>query len=74
MKFIFHFFSSWVSNPTCLNLQEGGDEYSLLVNLKRLYELQLTRNVPIENLFDDVVMILQSFRNMDDEVHNVKPS
>lgn len=46
----------------------GDDEYSLLVNLKRLYELQLSKAVPIESLYEDLVMILRGFRNMDDEV------
>ncbi|KAJ0113315.1 hypothetical protein Patl1_01119 [Pistacia atlantica] len=46
----------------------GDDEYSLLVNLKRLYELQLSKAVPIEILYEDLVMILRSFKNMDDEV------
>ncbi|KAJ9171896.1 hypothetical protein P3X46_015198 [Hevea brasiliensis] len=45
-----------------------GDEYSLLVNLKRLYELQLTRAVPIDSLYDDIVRNLHNFRNVDDEV------
>ncbi|KAF2298603.1 hypothetical protein GH714_024287 [Hevea brasiliensis] len=45
-----------------------GDEYSLLVNLKRLYELQLSRAVPIESLYDDFVRNLHNFRNVDDEV------
>ncbi|XP_062087056.1 sister-chromatid cohesion protein 3-like isoform X2 [Humulus lupulus] len=47
---------------------DGGDEYSLLVNLKRLYELQLSRDVPIESLYEDIVRTLQKFRNLDDEV------
>ncbi|XP_061366461.1 sister-chromatid cohesion protein 3 [Gastrolobium bilobum] len=47
---------------------DGGDEYSLLVNLKRLYELQLSRSVPINGLYDDIVMVLRDFRNMEDEV------
>ncbi|KAB1203030.1 Sister-chromatid cohesion protein 3 [Morella rubra] len=47
---------------------DGDDEYSLLVNLKRLYELQLSRVVPIENLYEDIVMALRTFRNMEDEV------
>ncbi|KAF7818257.1 sister-chromatid cohesion protein 3 [Senna tora] len=47
---------------------DGGDEYSLLVNLKRLYELQLSRYVPIESLYQDIVMVLRNFRNMEDEV------
>uniref|UniRef100_A0A2P2M8D1 SCD domain-containing protein n=1 Tax=Rhizophora mucronata TaxID=61149 RepID=A0A2P2M8D1_RHIMU len=47
---------------------EDGDEYSLLVNLKRLYELQLSRVVPIEGFYKDIVKTLHSFRNVDDEV------
>lgn len=47
---------------------DGGDEYSLLVNLKRLYELQLSRSVPIDSLYEDIVMVLRDFRNMEDEV------
>ncbi|KZV32380.1 sister-chromatid cohesion protein 3 [Dorcoceras hygrometricum] len=46
----------------------GGDEYSLLVNLKRLYEIQLSRRVPLESLYQDLLRILQSFRNIDEEV------
>lgn len=49
-------------------LQDGDDEYSLLVNLKRLYELQLTKSVPIESLYEDMAAFLRSFRNMNDEV------
>ncbi|XP_038879338.1 sister-chromatid cohesion protein 3 [Benincasa hispida] len=49
-------------------LEDGGDEYSLLVNLKRLYEFQLTRPVPMESLYGDIMMILQKFRSVDDEV------
>lgn len=51
-----------------MRLQDGGDEYSLLVNLKRLYELQLSRYVPINSLYEDIVMVLRDFRNMEDEV------
>uniref|UniRef100_A0A2N9GLG3 Uncharacterized protein n=1 Tax=Fagus sylvatica TaxID=28930 RepID=A0A2N9GLG3_FAGSY len=47
---------------------DGGDGYSLLENLKRLYELQLLRAVSIESLYEDMVMVLSSFRNMEDEV------
>ncbi|KAJ8748414.1 hypothetical protein K2173_003051 [Erythroxylum novogranatense] len=47
---------------------EDGDEYSLLVNLKRLYELQLSKSVPMENMYEDLVKILHSFRSVDDEV------
>lgn len=51
-----------------MSLQDGGDEYSLLVNLKRLYELQLSRYVPIDSIYRDLVMVLRDFRNMEDEV------
>ncbi|KAE9585307.1 hypothetical protein Lalb_Chr25g0287581 [Lupinus albus] len=48
---------------------DGGDEYSLLVNSKRLYELQLSISVSINNnLYEDIVMVLRGFRNMEDEV------
>ncbi|KAL5060472.1 hypothetical protein RYX36_032076 [Vicia faba] len=47
---------------------DGGDEYSLLVNLRRLYELQLSRYVPIDTIYEDIVMVLRDFRNMEDEV------
>ncbi|KAK7284692.1 hypothetical protein RJT34_19442 [Clitoria ternatea] len=47
---------------------DGGDEYSLLVNLKRLYELQLSRSVPINSVYEDIVKVLRDFRNMEDEV------
>ncbi|KAK9067654.1 hypothetical protein SSX86_011765 [Deinandra increscens subsp. villosa] len=47
---------------------DGDDEYLLLVNMKRLYELQLTRPVPIESLYDDIFMVLKNFRNIDEEV------
>ncbi|XP_057532068.1 sister-chromatid cohesion protein 3 isoform X2 [Amaranthus tricolor] len=48
---------------------DGDDEYPILVNLKRLYELQLWRSVPIDNLFDDFSSMLENFRNVDDEVN-----
>ncbi|GMJ09154.1 sister-chromatid cohesion protein 3, SISTER-CHROMATID COHESION PROTEIN 3 [Hibiscus trionum] len=47
---------------------DGEDEYSLLVNLKRLYELQLLRPVSIEEFYGDCITILHSFRNLNDEV------
>ncbi|EEF30242.1 stromal antigen, putative [Ricinus communis] len=46
----------------------GGDEYFLLVNLKRLYELQLSKVVPIESIFEDIVKVIHNFRNVDDDV------
>ncbi|XP_047941271.1 sister-chromatid cohesion protein 3 isoform X1 [Salvia hispanica] len=50
------------------DVMNGGDEYSLLVNLKRLHELQLLHKVPLDSLYQDLVHILKSFRNIDDEV------
>ncbi|WJX79682.1 peptidyl-prolyl cis-trans isomerase precursor, variant 2 [Trifolium repens] len=47
---------------------DGGDEYSLLVNLRRLYELHLSTYVPIGNLYEDIVKVLRDFRNLEDEV------
>ncbi|KAL3531404.1 hypothetical protein ACH5RR_010726 [Cinchona calisaya] len=47
---------------------DGDDEYSLLVNLKRLYEFQLSRQTAIGSFYDEFSQILQRFRNMDDEV------
>ncbi|KAI0518714.1 hypothetical protein KFK09_006150 [Dendrobium nobile] len=46
----------------------GDDEYSLLVNLKRLYELQLKKNVVNEDLYDDLAGILRDVKGLDDEV------
>ena len=55
-----------------LVLQDGDDEYSLLVNLKRLYEFQLLRQIGFDSLYDDFCLILQRFRNIDEEVSYVK--
>ncbi|KAG2559025.1 hypothetical protein PVAP13_8NG075300 [Panicum virgatum] len=49
-------------------VEAGDDEYSLLVNLKRLYELQLSKPVKNESLFDDMYRILSHLREMDNEV------
>lgn len=49
-------------------LQDGEDEYPLLVNLKRLYELQLSKFVPVDNLYENFASMLESFRNVNDEV------
>ncbi|XP_071920942.1 sister-chromatid cohesion protein 3-like isoform X1 [Coffea arabica] len=49
-------------------IADGDDEYSLLVNLKRLYEFQLLRQIGIDSLYDDFCQILQRFRNIDEEV------
>ncbi|XP_010545064.1 PREDICTED: sister-chromatid cohesion protein 3 [Tarenaya hassleriana] len=47
---------------------DDNDEYSLLVNLKRLYELQLSKPVLVESMFDEIVTTLRNFRNLDEEV------
>ncbi|XXG54284.1 hypothetical protein AAC387_Pa03g2208 [Persea americana] len=46
----------------------GDDEYSLLVNLKRLYELQLATCVSNERVYEDLAAILRNLKNIDDEV------
>ncbi|KAH7654259.1 cohesin complex subunit SA-1/2 protein [Dioscorea alata] len=46
----------------------GDDEYSLLVNLKRLYELQLTKSVSNDDLYEDMAKILRDFKDLEDEV------
>ncbi|XP_026429391.1 sister-chromatid cohesion protein 3-like [Papaver somniferum] len=45
-------------------VEGGDDDYSFLVNLKSVYELQLAKCVPIETLFEDFVRILEGNRNM----------
>lgn len=50
-------------------VEDGDDEYPLLVNLKRLYELQLSRSVPIDNLYEEFASMLDNFRNVDEEVN-----
>ncbi|XP_062196989.1 sister-chromatid cohesion protein 3-like [Phragmites australis] len=49
-------------------VEAGDDEYSLLVNLKRLYELQLSKPVKNDGLFEDMYRILSHLREMDNEV------
>ncbi|CAL9060644.1 unnamed protein product, partial [Musa banksii] len=49
-------------------VEMGGDEYSLLVNLKRLYELQLTKFVSINGLYEDMASILRDLSDIDNEV------
>ncbi|KAL4558817.1 hypothetical protein LXL04_037019 [Taraxacum kok-saghyz] len=61
-------FHSMVDDDFDSKLQEGDDEYSLLVNMKRLYELQLSRHVPIDDMYDDMALVLKNFRHIDDEV------
>ncbi|KAM7495930.1 hypothetical protein LguiA_020344 [Lonicera macranthoides] len=47
---------------------DSDDEYSLQVNLKRLYELQLIKCVSNGSLYEDILVILRRFRGIDDEV------
>ncbi|ESQ39447.1 hypothetical protein EUTSA_v10001288mg [Eutrema salsugineum] len=49
-------------------VKDGNDEYSLLVNLKRLYELQLLKPVLVESMYDEFALTLHNFRNLDEEV------
>ena len=58
-------------NMIRLALQAGDDEYSLLVNLKRLYELQLSKPVKNDSLFEDMYRILSHLRDMDNEVRTL---
>jgi len=44
------------------------DEYSLTVNLRRLYQLQLSKFVSSETLFSDMFGLIKNFSNLDDEV------
>ncbi|XP_020597875.1 sister-chromatid cohesion protein 3-like, partial [Phalaenopsis equestris] len=46
----------------------GDDEYSLLVNLKRLYEVQLKKNFANDDLYDELASILRDVKGLDDEV------
>lgn len=49
-------------------IEDDDDEYSMLVNLKRLYELHLSREFPLGSLYENFSQNLQRFRNTDDEV------
>uniref|UniRef100_A0A251U741 Cohesin subunit SCC3/SA HEAT-repeats domain-containing protein n=1 Tax=Helianthus annuus TaxID=4232 RepID=A0A251U741_HELAN len=44
------------------------DVESILVNMKRLYELPSTRAVPVETLYAGIIVVLKKFQNIDDEV------
>lgn len=52
---------------TLYNFQVGDDEYSLLINLKRLYELQLKKFVSSDGLFEDMATILRDIKDLDNE-------
>lgn len=47
---------------------ESEDEYSLAVNLRRLYQLQLAVNFSDNRLFTDLLGILNDYSNLEDEV------
>ncbi|CAN8285719.1 unnamed protein product [Cochlearia groenlandica] len=49
-------------------VKDGNDEYSLLVNLKRLYELQLLKPVLVESMYDEIASTVHNFRHLDEEV------
>eukprot|EP00252_Welwitschia_mirabilis_P020326 TRINITY_DN4955_c0_g2_i1.p1 TRINITY_DN4955_c0_g2~~TRINITY_DN4955_c0_g2_i1.p1 ORF type:complete len:753 (-),score=175.27 TRINITY_DN4955_c0_g2_i1:264-2498(-) len=44
------------------------DEYALVVNLRRLHQLQLLKFVSNEVLFSDMLGVVKDFSNIDDEV------
>lgn len=49
-------------------LLQDDDDYSLIVNLKRMYHLQSAVNVFNDGLFGDMLNLLEEFSNLDDEV------
>ncbi|XP_078445011.1 sister-chromatid cohesion protein 3 isoform X2 [Wolffia australiana] len=49
-------------------IEMGEDDYSLLVNLKRLYEVQLTKHVANDGLFQDMGNIIPRLRDSGEEV------
>ncbi|KAI4341717.1 hypothetical protein MLD38_026407 [Melastoma candidum] len=51
-----------------IQVEGGDDDYSLLVNLKRLYELQLSKALSLESLYEDFVRTLKNIKDIDDEV------
>lgn len=57
---------------THYRLQAGEDEYSLLVNLKRLYELQLKKSVSNDGLFEDMASILRDMKDLNNEACDIK--
>ncbi|KAJ6827296.1 sister-chromatid cohesion protein 3 [Iris pallida] len=46
----------------------SGDEYALLINLKRLYELQLKKFASKDGLFEDMATLLRDYKDLDNEV------
>ena len=57
-----------VQSDHLILFQVGGDDYSLIVNLRRLHQLQLNKAVISESLFADQVELLENYNNIDDEV------
>ncbi|KAH8935631.1 hypothetical protein BDL97_17G039000 [Sphagnum fallax] len=51
-----------------MRVGDAEDDYSLTVNLRRLYQLQLAVNVADSTLFTDLKELLDDFTNLDDEV------
>jgi hypothetical protein len=49
--------------------QESEDDYSLTVNLRRLYQLQLAVNISDSHLLTDLQGILANLSNLEDEVN-----
>ncbi|XVF25939.1 hypothetical protein REPUB_Repub13aG0257100 [Reevesia pubescens] len=49
-------------------VMDGKDEYTLLINLKKIYELQLSRPLLNESLYENIITVLHSFRNLNDEI------
>jgi hypothetical protein len=48
--------------------QDSDDEYSLTVNLRRMYHLQSALNVFNNGIFGEMLNLLEDFNNLDDEV------
>jgi hypothetical protein len=61
-------FVSTLSNLFIMAEQESEDDYSLTVNLRRLYQLQLAVNISDNHLFTDLQGILNDYSNLEDEV------
>ncbi|CAM6081880.1 unnamed protein product [Calypogeia fissa] len=53
---------------SAMELAGEDDDYSLTVNLRRMYHLQSAVNVFNEGLFGEMLNLLEEFSNLDDEV------
>ncbi|CAM6011145.1 unnamed protein product, partial [Sphagnum balticum] len=51
-----------------MQVGDGEDDYSLVVNSRRLYQLQLAVNVADSTLFTDLKELLDDFTNLDDKL------